>query len=166
MSTGKLVTFDPIKGYGFIAPDSGGKDIFVHVEELGTKDVSTGARLKFQSINGSRGPKAYDVAILENSVDSRSPASLPPVTTLAGTELENVYVGARAPRALGDQVADSVARGVVDDDDGWDVLTAEEYSREITDVLIGTMPEITAAQIVEIRQRLVTKAEERGWLED
>jgi len=50
------------------------------------------------------------------------------------------------------------------DDDPDDGLNAEDYRHELTDALIDGVPSLTAAQIVQIRQRLVTIALDHGWV--
>lgn len=50
MTTGIVKWFNPTKGYGFIAPDTGGKDIFVHisaVQKAGLRTLNEGQKLGF-----------------------------------------------------------------------------------------------------------------------
>jgi CspA family cold shock protein len=51
MTTGTVKWFNPTKGYGFIAPDSGGKDVFVHisaVQKAGLRTLNEGQKLGFE----------------------------------------------------------------------------------------------------------------------
>jgi CspA family cold shock protein len=51
MPTGTVKWFNPTKGYGFIAPETGGKDIFVHisaVQRAGMRSLSEGQRVGFE----------------------------------------------------------------------------------------------------------------------
>lgn len=51
MATGMVKWFDPIKGYGFIVPDAGGKDIFVHksaVEKAGMRTLAEGQKISYE----------------------------------------------------------------------------------------------------------------------
>ena len=51
MTTGTVKGFNPTKGYGFIAPDSGGKDVFVHisaVQKAGLRTLNEGQKLGFE----------------------------------------------------------------------------------------------------------------------
>lgn len=50
MATGIVKWFNPTKGYGFIAPDTGGKDVFVHisaVQKAGLRTLNEGQKLGF-----------------------------------------------------------------------------------------------------------------------
>jgi cold shock protein len=67
VAQGTMVQFDEVRGYGFIAPDDGGIDVFVHANSLSgpRTPVSCGTRLEFSVLSGERGPKAYDVRVIE-----------------------------------------------------------------------------------------------------
>ncbi len=61
MPAGTVKWFDASKGYRFIAPDGGGKDIFVHQGAIGRdgdKPLSEGERVEFESEQAARGPQA------------------------------------------------------------------------------------------------------------
>ena len=51
MPTGTVKWFNTTKGYGFIAPDGGGKDVFVHisaVEQAGMKELADNTKISFE----------------------------------------------------------------------------------------------------------------------
>lgn len=65
MSTmGKVKWFNEAKGYGFIEPDGGGRDVFVHYSAIqgeGFKTLSEGQVVQFDIIQGEKGPQALNV---------------------------------------------------------------------------------------------------------
>jgi cold shock protein len=64
MSTGKVKWFNESKGYGFIEPDGGGRDVFVHYSAIqgeGYKTLSEGQFVDYEIILGDKGPQATNV---------------------------------------------------------------------------------------------------------
>ena len=64
MQTGTVKFFNTTKGYGFIQPDNGGKDVFVHisaVERAGLGQLSEGQKIEFETEQDTRGPKAVNL---------------------------------------------------------------------------------------------------------
>lgn len=75
---GTVTFFDPDKGFGFIAPDAGGEDLFVHVRSLlgGLRELSAGDRVTYAVAEGEKGPQARDVDLVGARPARRSaPAS-------------------------------------------------------------------------------------------
>ena len=64
MQSGTVKWFNDAKGYGFIAPDEGAKDLFVHHSSIagdGYKSLAEGARVAFEQREGTKGPEATNV---------------------------------------------------------------------------------------------------------
>jgi CspA family cold shock protein len=67
MATGTVKWFSDEKGYGFITPDEGGKDLFVHHSSIagnGFRSLSEGAKVSFDTEQGQKGPAAANVRVI------------------------------------------------------------------------------------------------------
>jgi cold shock protein len=67
MPTGTVKWFSDDKGFGFITPDEGGKDLFVHHSGIagnGFRSLTEGAKVEYQAEQGDKGPKAVNVTAI------------------------------------------------------------------------------------------------------
>ena len=64
MATGTVKWFSDYKGFGFITPDEGNRDLFVHhsgINANGYRTLPEGARVSYEEEQGDKGPKAVNV---------------------------------------------------------------------------------------------------------
>ncbi len=145
MTQGIVVRFDEAKGYGFIAPDDGGDDVFVHANELSERgaSIACGARVEFGVLDGGRGLKAYDVHVVSGT------GALDTTRTATAAVLPQP-VGSR-PDGLADETCE--------------IFTQSEFTRLATEILLANGPDLTARQVLDIRKAFVGFAAEHGWVE-
>jgi CspA family cold shock protein len=151
---GKILRFDETRGYGFIAPDSGGEDVFLHANALtGEKhDYQSGVPVEFDVLESDRGLKASTVRILPASPDPGGPPEA------GDAAAHNSPIGA-IPRA-------SVSDERLEDDGLCDVLSATALRQELVELCLESVPSMTGEQIVQLRRAAVTLARRHGWVED
>ncbi|GAB3827268.1 cold shock domain-containing protein [Dactylosporangium cerinum] len=140
VETGRILRFDEVRGYGFIAPNAGGEDVFVHANDFGEQRhlVHPGMRVEYEVEEGERGLKVATVRILD-----------------APARREHT----RPPRPA------SSEEEAGEDDGLCDVLSSREFSAEVTELLIQHVPSLTGSQIAQARQHLVSFARTHGWVE-
>ena len=64
---GAVKWFEPEKGYGFVSPDSGGKDVFIHITALrrsGLEALAPGQRVRVAVVDGRKGLEADSIALV------------------------------------------------------------------------------------------------------
>lgn len=64
MATGTVMWFNAEKGFGFITPDDGGRDLFVHytgIEGTGYRSLNADDHVEFDVVDGAKGPQAANV---------------------------------------------------------------------------------------------------------
>jgi CspA family cold shock protein len=68
MATGHVKWFNDAKGYGFITPEDGSKDLFVHFSNIqgdGFKSLTEGAAVTYDARQGTKGPEAVNVVQID-----------------------------------------------------------------------------------------------------
>jgi cold shock protein len=156
MLTGKVVQFDDIRGYGFIAPDKGGEDVFVHANVLADDKLLfvPGLPVEFEVTEGDRGLKAYAVHLLRDQMETAVPAPKP-------------IPAPRAPALPAPVATREAASSHADDEDELcDVLTRLAFRQELIELLLESDPTLTAAQIKQLLQSLIEFGARHGWVEN
>lgn len=147
--SGKVVHYDPNRGFGFLAPEEGGADVFLHINDINIDEDSLrpGAKVSFDIEETDRGSKAVNVEVTEEA----------PADDSAG--------GSRPHRR-----DDHHGRGHRHDERGGrrqrGGLDAAAFAEELTELLLDADDDLTARQIVAIRQRITDFAVGRGWVLD
>ena len=95
MPVGKIKWFNVSKGYGFIAPEDGGKDIFVHytsIEGEGFRSLKDGEAVEFELVESDKGLQAHHVRRAKEA--SSATSSVPPVRITRSISPRRRAVGA------------------------------------------------------------------------
>ncbi|MET8767335.1 cold shock domain-containing protein [Streptomyces sp. NPDC004658] len=151
MVAGRVVRFDSVRGYGFIAPEHGGEDVFLHVNDLRFPEyqLRPGLAVEFEIEEGERGLKAADVRVAQTATGARVGPALPPEPLPAAAPDTSVL---RATAAEPDEQV-------------CDVLSADEYRHEVTESLLTAVPSLTGEQIRQVRATLVELGQSHGWID-
>jgi len=138
MVTGKVLQFDPVRGYGFVAADDGGEDVFVHASVFNgdPTELVPGTPLEFQVMAGDRGRKAFAARFAESGLAVQDKPVIPPQVSHAA-----------------------------DEEPLCDVLTRGEFMTELTELLLKAIPALTGPQILELRRNLLDFASKRSWVD-
>jgi cold shock CspA family protein len=136
--TGKVIRYDEFRGYGFISPDNGSEDVFVHINDLldGKSLFRPGLRVAFEVEDGERGLKASQVRVTD-----------PDPTGLTSSGLTSAGLGPAGEDGL------------------CDLLTAAELRHEITEALLTAVPSLTGEQIRQTRDCISRLASAHNWVE-
>ncbi len=62
---GTVKFFNDDKGFGFITPDAGSKDVFVHVTNMDGDSLEEGQKVEFETQEGRKGPEAINVEVVD-----------------------------------------------------------------------------------------------------
>jgi len=63
MAKGTVKFFNTAKGFGFITPEDGGKDVFVHANDTSGAVLEEGTKVEFEVVQGKKGPQASAVKV-------------------------------------------------------------------------------------------------------
>ncbi|MFI8932354.1 cold-shock protein [Streptomyces sp. NPDC053474] len=135
LTVGKVLRFDEVRGYGFIAPDTGDEDVFMHANDLvGEKYLyQEGSVVEFFMERGDKGPKASNIRLVHQSTSHQLPRG---------------GLAARPAAATGD----------------GEVSPAEEFTQELTEALLDSVGSLTGDQIKRVRACVLELAQDHGWV--
>lgn len=161
--SGKVVHYDANRGFGFLAPESGGADVFLHINDIDIdeNDLKPGAKVSFDVEETDRGAKAINVAVTEAApAEEGAPAG-------RGHRRDDHH-GPRGhdrghDQRGGDRDRERPRRPRAG---GGGNLDAAAFTEEVTELLLDADDNLTAAQIVAIRRRITDFAVGRGWVLD
>lgn len=144
---GTVLRFDPIKGYGFIAPQDGGDDVFMHVNDmLDEKGLfEAGVTVEFVLEHEARGPKASFVHFVAPRPNRPVPPGMPAGPTPP--------VGLRATRSRDSE-----------DDDFVEIVPKALFLQEVTERLLTVQPTLTGAQILAVRAAMLEYCTSLEWV--
>lgn len=159
--SGKVVHYDANRGFGFLAPDEGGADVFLHINDIDIdeNDLKPGAKVEFDVEDTDRGSKATNLVVVEAA----------PADDHAGARAERRERHDRHDRGgherhdRGGHDRGGRGRGPRG---GSGSLDAAEFTEELTELLLDSSDSLTAAQIIAIRRRVTDFAVGRGWVLD
>jgi CspA family cold shock protein len=184
LATGKVLQFDHVRGYGFVAAEDGGEDIFLHasVFDEDPELLRPGMRVEFDVMNGDRGRKAFAAHLIQDQVNGNGHLGARPVVLMpvhdapmpvqaageTAAPLEQVMTPLPAQPAPLSQAAPLApaqgdSAGEVDEEQLCDVLSSDEFTHALTELLLRAVPELTGQQIVVARQSLLEFAQQHGW---
>jgi CspA family cold shock protein len=149
---GTVSWYDEGKGFGFVTPDAGGEDVFVHVTALteGLTWLAEGDRVTYEVVQGDRGPQARDLQLVRGAADATAAAAPAPTPVRSST----ARAGA-APARPGEGV---VAR--YDAERGFGFITPDAGGADLfvhTSVVAGDEPLVKG-----VRVRFGVRQSDRG----
>jgi cold shock protein len=174
LATGRVLQFDKERGYGFIAADDGGEDIFLHasVYEGDSYEITPGIRIEFKVMAGDRGRKAFAARSIPDEPDLADESGTPAgaaAKSLDDSSTSPVTAAGRVPQTPVSPTASNEAAPEdghdPDDEPMCDVLSRHEFSQELTELLLANVPTLTAQQILQVRESLLECSKKHGWID-
>ena len=181
MVTGRVLQFDHVRGYGFVAPDDDGEDVFLHasVFDGDTDELVPGTKIEFKVMAGDRGRKAFSARLIDDEPENGlvpPPRPASPPQSVQGPRpgpppSPPVSSAAPAPSPPAVQTSTAPVPHAPDTDQAsndeqlCDVLSPAEFAQELTELLLGNIPTLTGQQVLAVRQSVLESAKKHGWID-
>lgn len=165
LATGRVLQFDHVRGYGFVAADDGGEDVFLHtsVFDGDPDELVPGTKVEFKIMAGDRGRKAFAARPGADDTDNIDPPaqSRPVPAPVPDQRVPSAALSPPAARSYQVTTHD-------DDQDGeqmCDVLSPTEFGQELTELLLSDVPTLSGQQTLDVRQSVLDYAKKHGWVD-
>jgi cold shock protein len=178
--TGRVLQFDQARGYGFVAADDGGEDVFLHasVFDGDPDELVPGTKMQFKVMAGDRGRKAFAAHRIDDEhendlVPPPRQVSPPQVVTGPRPDPASPPASSAGPAPSPPSAQTSAApephapdqNPTPDDEQMCDVLSRAEFGQEMTELLLSNVPSLTGQQVLEVRQSVLESAKKHGWVD-
>jgi cold shock protein len=178
--TGRVLQFDHVRGYGFVAADDGGEDVFLHasVFDGDPDELAPGTKMQFKVMAGDRGRKAFAAQLIDDELENDRvppPRLVPPTRSAPSPRLApaSLPVPSSGPKPQPPSAQTSTSpvahtpgkNQAPDDEQMCDVLSPAEFGQELTELLLSNAPSLTGHQLLEVRQSVLETAKKHGWVD-
>jgi CspA family cold shock protein len=178
--TGRILQFDHARGYGFVAADDGGEDVFLHasVFDGDPDELVPGTKMQFKVMAGDRGRKAFGAYLMDDEPEDDlipPPRPVTPPQLVPGPRPGPAFPSASLPGPAPSPPPAQASSGPTaqapdkdqapDDEQMCDVLSPAEFGQELTEMLLSNVPSLTARQLLEVRQGMLESAKKHGWVD-
>lgn len=177
--TGRILQFDQVRGYGFVAADDDGDDVFLHasVFDGDPDELVPGAKIEFKIMAGDRGRKAFAAHLTDDEPEHEL---VPPPRPVSGPRpgLALPSAASSAPPPSPSPPSPSPSPSSImpppdapgpdqapDDEQMCDVLSPVELGQELTELLLTSTPSLTGQQVLAVRQAVLESARKHGWVD-
>jgi CspA family cold shock protein len=138
---GRILRFDEVRGYGFIAPREGGEDVFMHANDLVDEKrlYQEGSEVEFFIEMGEKGPKASEIRLIHQSAAHKIPRTTPEFRA----QQPSNYQSNETER---------------------NIASIAQFSAELTDALLDSVDTLSAGEIKQVRACVIELVQARGWV--
>ncbi|GAB90111.1 cold-shock protein [Gordonia rhizosphera] len=166
--SGKVVHYDANRGFGFLAPESGGADVFLHINDIDIDEdaLKPGAKVEFDIEETDRGTKAVNVAVTEAAPGDDAPAARAHRRDDRRDDRRDGHDHGRSHDRGDRGDRGDRSRRPRGGHGGGGALDSSSFTEELTELLLDSADDLTAAQIVAVRARITDFAVARGWVLD